>query len=217
MDSTIINNLVPAISDPMSGLMDQRVRAAYGIDTVRIARPGRGYAKGDEPQVAGFPSLAKLRVTAVDKAGAITGIKVLSSRSNRAVPTSLDGLELLGGAGQGARVDVTVFPTNLRLRTRNYYHGDAPKYRLSRERMRAFGDIASYPQFSVAEHFVNVTDKKRENWDLRPGKLDVSRGHEWVFTLPRDKFPTFPEGGIRVSHVGRYRQDGSDVWDWRTP
>lgn len=214
MDTTLINNLAPTISDPQSAFMDQRMKTYYGIDSVRIAEGGRGYAKGDIVTVAGFPALAELKVTTVDAAGAIIGLRVFRSRNNLIYPIPSEGLKVLGGKGKRALVDVTVSPSNLRLRTRNMYHGDAPKYEMKPARRRAFGDIDSYPQIPVADHFADLSGA-REAWDLRPGKLDLSRGHAWIFTLPRDKFPNFPKEGIRVDHIGRYRPDGTDVWDWQ--
>ena len=65
--------------------------------------------------------------------------------------------------------------------------------------------------------FTDIGHEDRSKWDLRPsGKVDVSEGYAWTLKIDNPRLPGFPEDGIRIDHIGRYRPAGSDVWDWQS-
>ena len=215
MDTTLINNIASAISDPQGGLLDQRRQTAYGIEALSIVAGGQGYAEGDELGVPDWGGDNRIKVTSVDGQGAILGLRVMGSRNALEPPAQPNDMALGGGSGRGARIAVTLRPTNLKLRSHNVYIGDRPKYRMETGRMRVFGDLPGWQTSRRIPYFADVTSPDLQDWDLRPGEAKLGGGYPWRFELPHERFPDFPEAGIEVSHIGRYLPDGSDVWDWR--
>jgi hypothetical protein len=213
--TALINN----ICDGMNGRVDTRFSSTRALFLVEQITNGAGYPNNQSIYAAGgsFGNPARLLVRGVENGG-VTIAKQREAGGYEVLPPDMANVEFRtedGTSGTGATFSMIDKPSSHSLRTGNVHMRLRQSFSLSATSIANVGDMdASGFRESV---FTDVSGTVPENWDLRPsGSVDLSGGSSWTLMLDRDLIPEFPEAGITISHIGRFRPDGTEVWDWTT-
>lgn len=212
---TIVNN----ITDGIQYGRDKRFNDALFIKEYEVVSPGQGYKRGQRVYAQGGVPNGKPSELKVERVP-IRSAKDLKLRRHRTydpgnLPEDMSRVEYLPdppGDASGLILSVKAFPAVPALRTRNmvtrFRKGQVPPGELAE-----LGDIDA--RAFRDKMFTDITDEDRTKWDLTPsGEIDVSDGYEWTLEIDNPRLPGFPAEGIKINHIGRYKPDGSEVWDW---
>lgn len=214
-DTTVINNLL----DGSNAGRDQRFDTRRGLKAARLIEGGQGYRRGDRIKpVTGQGNHAEIQVRSVDKNGAVTGFSKRSPGAYTQLPAPLDAVEFRtpDGPGRGARFAFDLTPSALRLHSANLILKIEPGRGLSMAGHRQHGNVLGPPP-QRDRLLRDLSEPVTAAWDTRPAVPPApvfSQGRSWILRLDPALVPDFPTEGLEVSHVGRYRPDGSDIFDW---